>query len=321
MKKILLSAAITAFGFGAFAQIPTNGLVGKWTFNNGNANDEIAHNHGTVSGATLTTDRFGNTNHAYSFDGSSYIDFGVSEDFYFPTSSFSISVWIKMDTMLFGTILAKRGSANGYSQYALYVGDIYTMEPSQSIASYVRSENSYNRACFSQFNYDGQWNHIVLNHDYNGRTELYVNGNLSQYSENSYHQNPISNSESPLVLGYRSQENDKFFNGDMDDVLMYNRTLTEQEIDEIYNAADPNLPASIFESKDEDFKLYPNPAQGILNIQSDKTQWIKITNSIGKTIATHQMYIGQNTIDTSSFITGIYFITSSDGKSIKWIKE
>ena len=49
--------------------VPTNGLVGYWPFN-GNANDESGNgNNGTVNGATLTTDRFGNSNSAYSFDG------------------------------------------------------------------------------------------------------------------------------------------------------------------------------------------------------------------------------------------------------------
>jgi hypothetical protein len=58
-----------------FAQIPsyvpTNGLVGYWPFN-GNANDVSGNgNNGVVSGATLTTDRFGAANKAYSFNGSS----------------------------------------------------------------------------------------------------------------------------------------------------------------------------------------------------------------------------------------------------------
>ena len=47
--------------------VPTNGLVGWWPFN-GNANDESGNeNHGTVNGATLTADRNGTANSAYSF--------------------------------------------------------------------------------------------------------------------------------------------------------------------------------------------------------------------------------------------------------------
>ena len=49
--------------------VPTNGLVGWWGFN-GNAQDGSGNgNHGTVNGATLTNDRFGNINSAFNFNG------------------------------------------------------------------------------------------------------------------------------------------------------------------------------------------------------------------------------------------------------------
>ena len=74
MKKsftlfILLSALFGGWS-GVIAQVNLDsGLVTYYSFN-GNANDESVNgNNGTVNGATLTTDRFGNTNKAYSFDG------------------------------------------------------------------------------------------------------------------------------------------------------------------------------------------------------------------------------------------------------------
>jgi hypothetical protein len=46
-----------------------DGLVAYYPFN-GNANDKSGNgNHGTVHGATLTEDRFGNADSAYNFDG------------------------------------------------------------------------------------------------------------------------------------------------------------------------------------------------------------------------------------------------------------
>ena len=48
---------------------PRNFLISEYLFN-GNANDLSGNNlHGTVNGAQLTTDRFGNPNSAYLFDG------------------------------------------------------------------------------------------------------------------------------------------------------------------------------------------------------------------------------------------------------------
>ncbi|MEY4127623.1 MAG: hypothetical protein RL737_1812, partial [Bacteroidota bacterium] len=56
-----------------------NGLVGYWPFC-GNANDASGNgNNGTVNGATLTTDRFGAANNAYSFDG---VDDFIQTSFY-----------------------------------------------------------------------------------------------------------------------------------------------------------------------------------------------------------------------------------------------
>ncbi|MBF0232848.1 MAG: hypothetical protein HQK65_07400 [Desulfamplus sp.] len=51
------------------AGVPRDGLVAEYLFG-GNANDSSGNgNHGAVNGATLTTDRFGNSNSAYNFDG------------------------------------------------------------------------------------------------------------------------------------------------------------------------------------------------------------------------------------------------------------
>ncbi|RKY55315.1 MAG: hypothetical protein DRP89_03575, partial [Candidatus Neomarinimicrobiota bacterium] len=71
-----------------------NGLVAYYPFN-GNANDESGNgNDGTVNGATLTTDRFGNENSAYSFDGvDDYIMVQDSPELQFGTNDFTIALW------------------------------------------------------------------------------------------------------------------------------------------------------------------------------------------------------------------------------------
>jgi hypothetical protein len=72
--------------------VPSNGLVGWWPFS-GNANDFSGNgNNGTVNGATLTTDRFGQSNNAYSFDGiNDFISFLSDFDY----ELFTINLWIK----------------------------------------------------------------------------------------------------------------------------------------------------------------------------------------------------------------------------------
>ena len=106
--KTLLLTAMATFGMtvATMAQnvpnyIPTNGLLGWWPFN-GNANDESGNgNNGSVNGATLSTDRFGGTNKAYSFDGNQehlllppMFDGGYNE--------FTITIWFRSDSIQTG---------------------------------------------------------------------------------------------------------------------------------------------------------------------------------------------------------------------------
>jgi murein DD-endopeptidase MepM/ murein hydrolase activator NlpD len=72
------------------------GLVAYYPFN-GNANDDSGNgNNGTVYGATLTTDRFGYANSAYSFDGiDDYVT--VEETIDFKLTTWSITGWVKVN--------------------------------------------------------------------------------------------------------------------------------------------------------------------------------------------------------------------------------
>ena len=95
MKKLLLSL-VTVATLSASAQV-TIGLVAKYSFNSGNANDETGSGHnGTVNGPNLTTDRFGNANHAYDYQGSisESIDCGHFSELD-TLSAFTISVWLQ----------------------------------------------------------------------------------------------------------------------------------------------------------------------------------------------------------------------------------
>ena len=93
-----------------FAQIPsyvpTNGLMGWYPFN-GNANDESGNgNNGTVTGATLTADRFGVANRAYLFGGfNNFINVPNSPSLASPTNEVTIAFW---------------GRINGFYTFLIY---------------------------------------------------------------------------------------------------------------------------------------------------------------------------------------------------------
>ena len=91
MKKILFFV-IMVVAITVEAQVNiANGLLAYYPYN-GNANDESGNGYnGTVNGATLTTDRFGNANKAYSFN-SNTITSNLQQD---PYSDFTLNFWFK----------------------------------------------------------------------------------------------------------------------------------------------------------------------------------------------------------------------------------
>src|SRR5438105_2717537 len=95
-----LFGAIIAFTLvaRAYAQDPfTNGLVAYYPFN-GNASDASGNgNDGTVSGASLASDRFGNPNAAYHFAGDGgHISLASSASLNI-TSSLTLTLWINIE--------------------------------------------------------------------------------------------------------------------------------------------------------------------------------------------------------------------------------
>jgi hypothetical protein len=91
---------VSAFAFMFFllvsAQIPTDSLVALYKFT-GNADNSVGNGrNGIVNGTTLTSDRFGNLNSAYSFSGNGSITLGHFSLFHF--SQFTLSLWAKLDT-------------------------------------------------------------------------------------------------------------------------------------------------------------------------------------------------------------------------------
>jgi hypothetical protein len=85
-----------------------DGLVAYYPFD-GNANDESSNRHdGTVNGPTLTEDRFGNANSAYSFDGvNDFIEIANSDTLEIGYHDYTIAAWIKTAPNNNGRIFSK----------------------------------------------------------------------------------------------------------------------------------------------------------------------------------------------------------------------
>lgn len=209
----------------------TDSLVSYYPFN-GNANDESGKgNNGTVSGATLTTDRFGSANKAYSFNGSSnYIS--TTKNYLNPVL-ISYSVWFKTTTTSGGKILglgnSQTGLSNNYDRhiYMANNGKLFWGVYSGG-GRVINTSQSYN---------DGKWHHVVASLSSNGMY-LYIDGifiakDITITSADSF--TGFFRIGFDRTAGWPSAPGSDYFNGSIDDIRIYNRTLLDSEIKSLYD--------------------------------------------------------------------------------------
>ena len=231
--KIAYAASLLSVGIGlavsGYSQsVPTNGLVVYYPFN-GNANDASGNgNNGTVDGATLTTDRFGNTNSAYYFNGVSG-DILVPETLFSATdAAWTVSVWITLDNGPYSSeqqIYAK-SSANGQIGITVLSGQVDFAIKTASQSFYMIGVPLITNSTM----------HVVGVYQKGQSMSLYINGilrtNIAVPSENLY----VSGGGLVSALGSYHLTSGPYdwFRGAIDDFRVYSRALSASEVQQLY---------------------------------------------------------------------------------------
>jgi hypothetical protein len=228
--------------------VPTNGLVGWWPFN-GNANDESGNgNNGTVNGATLTTDRFGNANKAYDFDGS-ISNIIVENHPSLNPSAITICVWIL--PLSDNICIIKKSNISNASEYGYGLTHNDQFQIQRGIKSQFGSGNcstvNDNDAYWSDYNLvqNNQWTMVTVSIDNNGLVKHFINDSLVYVFQTS----PLFSCDSQtssLRFGGEHWSNDpEWFFGKIDDIGIWNRALSECEIQNLYNSQFNSIAGSI----------------------------------------------------------------------------
>ena len=202
--------------------IPTSGLVAYYPFN-GNANDESGNgNHGTVNGATLTTDRFGNSNSAFYFDGQN--DNIIQNNQLQVT--FTLCAWAKSDggATMNQVILGDANGSNAQGYVFYYNINHLFFDYGDCIP------NNWSYYIYSLSAIDiSQWNFLCVTRN-SSIQKLYCNGILLESTENPT-SSPVCNLLSYTIGGTPSW----FFNGKIDDIRIYDHAITDSEILLLYH--------------------------------------------------------------------------------------
>ena len=248
--RILFSFLLFTFYFASTAQIPsyvpTNGLVGWWPFN-GNANDESGNgNNGSFTGLScetcgmvvappiITTDRYGNNNTAYQFFSDfDFISISNSTSLQI-TQSFTISVWLNPNLGIYGqgpsylSVLQKWGGTGSGASYmiALNTSGVPILYTNNAVAT-----SSLVGTISLSLN---QWTHLVYTFN-NGLATLYTNGLFTTSASNIVTPS-IGNSSIEIARNLNQFANfsGDAFSGKVDDIAIFNRALTQNEITQLY---------------------------------------------------------------------------------------
>lgn len=239
----IFGLATITFGQTVPSYIPTSGLIGWWPFN-GNANDESGNgNNGTPqNGASLASDRYGINNSAYSFDFISNNLIRVPHQSSLNLmSDFSISIWFKSNdaptsyndyvfVSKHDNFLTCCGNNIPYSAFITWNASGHYQKPS---LGYAQSGN-FTFPESDTLITTNVWQHIVFVNK-NDTVKMYLDGGLicNQYFSSALR---ASNSEDLLFGSTNRGPALECMNGKLDDIGIWNRALTQQEIADLYNS-------------------------------------------------------------------------------------
>jgi len=211
---------------------PSSGLVGKWTFDDGTANDTSGNNYnGTpVNSPTYSIDTHDGKGQSLVLAGASSqyvkVDTGGSQTVFDGGNAMTISAWVKgWPSASWNPFICKNGEPNGWQM--------------RRNSSSTTRLNWTTRGAGGDFasnpttiNSDGNWHLVTMTYD--GATKIiYVDGalNLSVAATGT-----ITPSTSMLAFGARDNGTfGNFFTGKLDDIYFFNRALSDSEVTTAYN--------------------------------------------------------------------------------------
>jgi hypothetical protein len=309
-KKSLLLTALATLGLTAatMAQnvpsyVPTNGLVGWWPFD-GNANDESGNgNNGNVNGATLSNDRFMINNKCYSFQNNSIEVPNNALLGFNPNNSFTAGLWVYKDgNQSVMHLLGKRGAGSPYFNWQFaYNTNIY-FETGTGPGSTLGVNSLANLS--SQ-----NWTYIVGVYN-NSTWNIYIDGVLSNTSMGIAYIDDLSN----LTIG-NSGGFEPFY-GKIDDLGIWNRALTQQEITALYNGCQlavntQPINQTVNSNNNAQFIVGSSDPSATYQWQTDLGVGFQNLNSVGQYISTTTNTLTVSNVTTSNNNQSFRCIVSS----------
>jgi len=247
---ILATSALASLGFFSTDSL-NKGLVGHWPMDGAHYNDDPTSyrvddisgysNHGTNSGATLTTDRYGQSNGAMSFVSSEgdYVSVANSSSMPFiNTNPWSVGGWVRMTGSNSYYPFISKGTFTGvyYKGFTIH-GVNGRIEGGDDIGNSFDQTNIFGKDLR-----DSMWHYIFITYD-----GFIFRGYLDSVAKNTLAWTyGIGDFSTTIKIGDFWSTN---FLGSIQDVRIYNRALSTDEITRLYESYKPKLSTGTLNQK------------------------------------------------------------------------
>ena len=223
--------------FPSMFEVSNQGLILAMNFNNESISgitvlDSSGKNiHGTVFGAIHNgSDGFNNGGN-YEFDGiDDYISIDDHGEMNFTTGSFTLSAWVKTNSILpsNGYIIERRDTYNAGYRFLVKGGNDIQFTIENSSGSNLEIETPSNNLLLDK------WHQIVAVRDAGNKLKLYIDGVLIKEIDDTITGSIGQNVRNVNIGRGGAFGSTEFFNGSIDNVIVYNRALSNDEIEALY---------------------------------------------------------------------------------------
>ena len=209
----------------------SSSLVGWWP-GEGNANDLVFTNNGTLKGGT--TFGYGMVGRAFNFNGTgNYVEIAGSTNIS-PAGTFTVEAWVNYNGLTGNSgicIVAKGQDREGAMDWALNIG------PNGALRPHIQNAGTWRiLGCATVLN-PGTWYHVAMVYD-----GAYVRGYVNGVQDGQMIVGPgqVAVSTNSMRIGAYAPVNGTaskcFFSGLIDEVSFYTCALSAAQIQAIYNA-------------------------------------------------------------------------------------
>lgn len=258
------------------------------------------------NGATLSTDRFGNNNAAYSFDGNNDVMF---TNFSFDYEERTVAFWIEPQRLTgVNSILSQDANTLNYGAFGSNISN-GELTLSAAGADKYRTTNLT----------VGKWIHFAMVRTKDS-VKYYVDGSLVSTGISGFNGSGTYPNQN-LVLGSDRKGDRKFYHGKLDDIVIYSCELSAQQIDSLYHA---NNFVTIVENENlNGFSIYPNPVNDLLNLKIKKQGIYHYEIRDTQGVLIRRGKLSEPSINTAGLASGVYILSLSGDEKLtkKFIKR